>query len=501
MGLLADTMRALALVAFRARQTPSPQRPAAVGATVPTWQAGMEQFPRHGYNYETFAREGYAQNEIVYACVEELATSAAEPQFRALRRVHNADGSSALEPHDDHDVLRLLERPNPFMDRFALLSTLIMHRSVAGNAYWEKVRSGAGRVVELWPLRPDRVRVIPDATTYIAGYMYEIGGVKYQLPARDVIHFRNRHPLDDYYGLPPLAVAAGRVDLDNWARAFTAAFFRNAGVPSGLLTVRQALDPEDKRLLRDRYRQELGGPAGWHSLWLLEENEATYTQLGLPMGDRGVALPSLDEMTEARIAMCFGVPLSLIGARLGMASSSYANRRADIREFWENTLRPIYVEIASRLTLDLAPEFSDVERIEFDLTTVSALAEDQDAVHARIREDVKAGLMTLEEGRVALGLTEEPDGARRTYYIPANIVPTPADQLVPDTGAAAAESSSGEDANAAALTENENKDENEGAEPALNKALRELTLSANISPRRSLNGHGHDHDHGRAREP
>ena len=207
---------------------------AAVGALIPPWQAGTPQAapPAAGGAYNRYATEGYGANEIVYACVEELATSAAEPAWAAYRRT--AQGPETLPTHP---VLDLLEQPNPFMSQYDLIAGIILYLQVAGNAYVEKVRSGSGRVTELWLLRPDRVRVIPDERTFIRGYEYTLGVEPRILSAADCIHVKLRHPADDYYGLAPLSVIAGRADTDNWAKAFTRAFFTNAGVPAGLLTL------------------------------------------------------------------------------------------------------------------------------------------------------------------------------------------------------------------------------------------------------------------------
>lgn len=409
MGLLADTFGSLARII--------PERKIAVGATVPTWQAGTPQYQAE--SYYRYALEGYSRNEIVFACVEELATSAAEPRMKAL-------GTSG-DDIDQHPILDLLDRPNPFLDRFQFWATVIMHLSISGNAYIEKVRSAAGQVVELWLLRPDRMFVIPDERRFVGGYEYRIAEQTKRLDAGDVIHIRYRNPLDDYYGLPPLAVAAGRVDTDNWMRAFTGAFFRNAGVPAGMLTITKQVGAAEKQVIRDRFRGETGGPGGWHSLMVLDNTEATYTAMGQPLGERGLVLPELDEISETRIAMVFGVPQELIGARLSMRGQRSAAREARAG-FWDETLIPLYQMLSEPLNVGLVPEFTGLDRVEFDLSTVKALQEDEDAKHKRVREDMLAGIYSIQEARVKLG--EEPDfedGA--ILMVPDNISPLPAEQL------------------------------------------------------------------------
>lgn len=394
MGLITDALRLVL-----------PEQKTALGAAVPTWQSGHPQWEQSTVPYVRAAREGYAGSEIVYACVEELATSAAEPRMAAY-----TGRGKQRQQLDEHPILDLLDRPNPFMDRYHFWAAVIMYLSISGNAYIEKVRSEADGVVELWLLRPDRVRVIPDRDKFVRGYHYELGDIKHDFDARDIIHLKYRHPVDDYYGLPPLAVIAPRVDTDTWMRSFARSFFLNAGVPSGLLTVERTVGAAERELMRQRFRADTGGAGGWHSTLVLENTSADYKPMGLPIGARGLAMPELDEISEARLAMVFGVPLELIGARLSMRGQRSAAREARAG-FWDETLCPLYAMLAAPLNSDLVPEFTDVDSVEFDLSTVKALEEDTDALHARLREDMLAGGITREEFRTAVGFEEQPSKA------------------------------------------------------------------------------------------
>lgn len=383
---------------------------------VPSWLSGRAQL--QPLNYQTFAREGYAGNEYVFACLEELSTSAAEPGMMVRM---------GEEWSHSHPVLDLLARPNPFMDRFEMWATVIMHRGIAGNAYALKVRSGAGRVVQLWLLRPDRVRIVPDAQKYIARYDYELGaGETYALPVEDVIHWRTRNPLDDFYGMPPLMALSGRVDIDNFMRHFVKAFFENAGVPAGMLSIKQKLREEQRQELRTRFRSEFGGPSGWHDLLILDNADASFTPLTQQLGQRGLVLPELDEINESRICAVFGVPQSLVGTRISYQNGGYANKRAEQQDFWTGTLAPLYKELAGRLNLSLAPEYPGVAEIAFDMHDVRALQPDADALSARLLKEVDGGIRTIEEARSELGLPAEPSG---TLLVPANLIPTPAGSL------------------------------------------------------------------------
>jgi HK97 family phage portal protein len=385
------------------------ERKTAIGARIPTWEAGDPQYPYSFQAYHQYALSGYSANEICYACIEELATSAAEPRLVAVRK--KADGEP--EQLHDHPVLELFEHPNPFLSRFQMIASTIMYRCVAGNAYLEIVRSAAGKPVELWPLRPDRMFVIPDNQRHVGGYEYRLGDQTYRLDPADVIHSKTRHPMDDWYGLPPLAACAPRVDTDSFMRAFTLAFFRNAGVPAGLLNITKQVGAAERQMIRDRLRGETGGPANWHQLLVLDNTEATYVPMGLPLGSSGIVLPELDEISEARIAMALGVPLELIGARLGMVHGNRSTTLAARGTFWDETLIPLYQELAADLSRGLVPEYAgtpdEFDYLEFDISCVKALQEDDDAKHKRIREDLAAGLLSIQEARTMIGQEPEYD--------------------------------------------------------------------------------------------
>jgi HK97 family phage portal protein len=405
MGALARALGRLGLGMDRV----VPERKAAIGGAIQSWEQGNPQNPRYWHNYWRFAIEGFSRNEIVFACVEELATSAAEPRLCVVRKT-----SSGPEQIHDHPVLDLFERPNPFMSRFQLIASLIMFRAVAGSAYLEIGRSAAGKAVELWPLRPDRMFVIPDQRKHIGGWEYRLedGSERFRLAPEDVIQTRTRNPVDDWYGLPPLAVCAERVDTDAMMRAFTLSFFRNAGVPAGLLNITKQVSSAERQVIRDRLRSETGGPQNWHQLLVLDNTEATYTPMGLSLGQSGIVLPELDEISEARVAMAFGVPLELIGARLGMVHGNRSTTLAARGTFWDETLVPLYQELAADFTRGLQSEYDDFDYLEFDLSTVKALQEDDDAKHKRIRDDLAAGLLSVQEARALIGQEPEfEDGA------------------------------------------------------------------------------------------
>ena len=72
-------------------------------------------------------------------------------------------------------------------------------------------------------------------------------------------------------------------------------------------------------------------------------------------------------------------------------------------------------------------EFGGIDEVAFDISSIRALQEDEDALQERARKNVGAGIWSFEEGRLATGM--DPAPAEGTFFIPSNLVPTPIERL------------------------------------------------------------------------
>lgn len=414
MGLLRNTFDS-----FRNLQSFAP-------IAIPGWQSNQPQVSDG--KYYSFAKEGYQANELVYAGIEELASSAAEPRMfvdkaggRTTDGWRSYVGGRWVYSGGD-DLIAMLRTPNPFMDQFSFWANVIMNLYISGNAYALIVKSASGKPVEMWLMRPDRVRIVPSSTDFIARYEYDSGsGNPVPLPVSDVIHWKKRNPLDDFYGQSPLLAGSGRIDVDNFMKSFVKTFFQRAGVPVGMLNVEGSIDEETRKEYRDRFARDYGGPNGWHGLMVISKSKASFTPMTRDLGNSGLVVPELDEISEARILMLLGVPPELIGARVGMQNSSYAQKRAARESFWDETLSPMYLEMAGPLNLRLAPYYPRIHEIGFDTSVVRALQEDVDKVHARTRADVAGGILGVLESRQRLGYGSIPPDD--TFFSPTTGTP------------------------------------------------------------------------------
>lgn len=362
---------------------------------LPSWEDNKPTYP--AANFYVNVKDGYRKNELIFACINYKADSTA-----MLRLVGKIAGSGKEIP-ENHPLNKLIRYPNPFMTEFDFYSTIMIYLDLAGRCYFEKVRSRSGAVVQLWPLRPDWMAPIRSSESYIAGYEYKVPGLEQpiRLETKDVLDFVLHDPLNRYDGLAPVSVAGRVGDVDNSATDFIKVFFEHGGLPMGLLKTKQKLIDIQVSDIRRRWREKYGGFQNWTEPAVLD-SDAEYQRTGMTFQEMG--FEKLDERNEARICQVLKVPPILVGARIGLNRATYANYGEARRAFWEDTLTPQFRRLKDELDMDLAPEFGDDITLDWDMSEVPALQEDQKMRWDRATAALSAGGITVNDFRDEIGL-------------------------------------------------------------------------------------------------
>ncbi len=204
--------------------------------------------------YDAQVRAGYLGNAVAQ---------------RAVRLVAEAVGSAPLDASDPALLALVTARSGGGRLAEVVAAQVLLH----GNAFVQVLRDEAGKVAELYPLRPERVGVVLDAGGWAAGYRYTVGGRVSEIAPDAVIHVRGFHPLDDHYGLGCLGAASGAIAVHNAAGRWNKALLDNAARPSGALVYDPGTDrrcqPSSSGDCARRWRQALpvwampGGQCCW----------------------------------------------------------------------------------------------------------------------------------------------------------------------------------------------------------------------------------------------
>lgn len=129
-------------------------------------------------------------------------------------------------------------------------------------------------------------------------------------------------------------------------------------------------------------------------------------------GPDRLALDKLPKGAQARVAQNLGVALMTLG--MDDDNKTYANLEEANKGSYRTGVIPFHDLIAETLADDLLNDTGyspDDYEITFDYSDLEEFAEDVDKVRSRVREDVKAGLITPNEGRAEIGKEESDDPA------------------------------------------------------------------------------------------
>jgi HK97 family phage portal protein len=366
-------------------------------------QLGQRQPRFTPRQFDQLAREGYERNVIAYRCIRLIAQNAAAVPFaiyrgREAKRVRLAD----------HPLMNLLRRPNPLQAGTEMFEALYGYYLIAGNSYIEATGDRDRAPLELWPLRPDRMRVIPGAHGIPDAYRYQLGSQYIDYPAdpltgvASVLHLKTFHPLDDWYGMSPLEAAAYSIDQHNDAAKWNASLLQSSGRPSGAL-IYKPTHPDGSAGLTDEQRSAL--KAELESYFSGAENAGRPLVLegGLDWREMSLSPKDMDwiagkDISAREIALAFHVPPQLIGVE---GSLTFANFEQARLALFDDAVLPLVAHVRDELNNWLAPRFGADIHIDYDTDGVEALSPRREKVWQRV---TAADFMTVNEKRQTLGL-------------------------------------------------------------------------------------------------
>lgn len=358
----------------------------------------------------------YRVSTWVYACVYAIQEAGSTLPLRLYQR-KGQDREDWLEINE-HPLLDLLDRPNENeWDTWqAISSGLFADLELHGNWYLYMNLDDAGLPTELFRMRPDRMKVVPDPQIWVRGYVYDINGQKIPFERQEVIHHKTYNPYDDFYGLSSISPARLAVVGYTQAELYNDAFWKNSAVPAGALRTDQELSTEVYKRLKEDWRKTHKGTDKAHRTAILEQG-LEWQGIGVSYHDADF-IP-LQKMTREQIAAAFQVPPALIGI---FEYANYANAERQELMFWHGTMIPKIQKQDQALTRGLARRFGDDLVLMTDLTGVQALiAEQRDAMKVDTAA-IDKGLRNVNDTR-KLRKMGKPYPWGDDYLVPMNLVP------------------------------------------------------------------------------
>lgn len=346
--------------------------------------------------YDSLADEGYQKNVIVYRCVNLIARGLGSVPWLLYR------GETEI---DQHPLLDLLNSPSPRQAGSAFMEAVVGYLLLSGNTYIEAVLNQDGAPTELHPLRPDRIKIIPGPAGMPSGYEYSINSLCKVIPCDPltghscVLHLKNFHPLNDWYGMSPIEAAAQSIDQHNAVAGHNLALLQNGGRPSGGLIVRphphsRAMSEEQRESLRQDLREIYAGHKNAGQILVLE-GDCEWREMGLSPKD--LDFIEGKNLSAREIAQSYGVPPMLVGVP---GDATFANYKEARFHLWEDTIIPLLEFFVAEFNLWLAPFFEQGLYLSYNTDAIPALAQRREAVWSKI---TAANFLTINEKRQAVG--------------------------------------------------------------------------------------------------
>lgn len=278
----------------------------------------------------------------------------------------------------------LVNRPNLSMSRSAFFEQTAVSLAVSGSAYWllKGKTSPTGAVQELEVLNPHTTVI-----TYKDGKkVYESDGKTY--PEWKVKQlWLNRLPGYEY-GIGPIQAAQnelrGLLDQRNYADNW----FREGGVPSGVLSNKQQMSPGEAARAKEAFdtnQSERGrGVVALSGDW---SYQPTY------LSPKDALFIESQQYGRTQIAMIFGIPATYMLAGVEGNSMTYTNLEMVDTQFVRYTLMKYLKEIEEALS-DLLPRGQEA-RFKVDVL----LRADTKTRYESYKVGIDAGFLKVNEAR------------------------------------------------------------------------------------------------------
>jgi HK97 family phage portal protein len=267
----------------------------------------------------------------VLAAVRILSSSIASLPLKVYRRT-----DQGKEPDPEHPLYAVLyERPNTEQTSFEWRELLQIHLLLYGNAYCVIERDRAGRVIELWPLRPDQVFLSRPKSSGPIVYTWRPTATPVRsFSAERILHIRWLCQDSGVLGVSPITLAREAIGLSLASEEYGGRFFSNNANPGGVITHPGELTDEAYKRLKESWEEQHQGLSRAHRAAILEEG-MSWTQIGIAPEDAQFLETRKFQVTE--IARIFGVQPHLLA---DLDRATFSNVEHQGTEFLTHTLMP-----------------------------------------------------------------------------------------------------------------------------------------------------------------
>lgn len=341
----------------------------------------------------------YLQHAWVSVCIDILTRNIARANFEIRK-----DGKTVT----DSKAARLFQLPNSYTSKYDLWKQTCAWWSLDGEAFWwfgEDYTCGVPK--EIFVLNPRKMQHVVD-NGKITKWIYtglENGRPLVILPD-ELVHFKDWNPWNEFRGVSPLISLGLEVEQDLLAAKQNTGLLKEGGIPKGLLKTDQVLTEAEAEMLARTWDKKNG-----------HNNKSRVAVLGkgteyqqLTFSPDTLKLYDMKKWNLYTLLAKYGIPPRVANIQDSKSSLSGTDTDSQHRAFWNFTLIPMLKMFEQTLEIQFFSRFKLKEKGVFNLVNIPELQESEDAQSNRDIEEIKAGLVTINEVRERRGLRPLPWG-------------------------------------------------------------------------------------------
>ena len=283
---------------------------------------------------------------------------------------------------------QLVAKPSSRMSAFDWRMWMASTWQINGITFALKVRNRAGRLVELAPVHPTRVRCGPamgspsrplsalateeeERSPDVRWWYRTNSGAEIHLWRRELLVWSSFNPDSMHWGLSKLEPLRDALESDGAAQAAIEALWKQGGKPSFVLSMPGNFGnaPNAAKRLADQWQQRHGGVAKWHKPLVLEEGLTPH-----PLSiDDNLQYLDVRKLTDAQVAKVYKLNPAALG---DLERATFNNITEILRDVGRSTLPPVLKSLESAIDFDVRdgrhggdgpPEFPSSYYVEHEL--------------------------------------------------------------------------------------------------------------------------------------
>src|SRR5215212_3801925 len=274
-----------------------------------------------------------------YACVRVLADSISSLPLHVYRKTDQGRQPAG----ENARAVQLLNRPSPGSTGVDLVSQIMVHLNVHGDAFVGKYRAD-NEIVQLGLISPESVQVELRGQRIV--YLLDTVNGRTEHGPDDILHIKGMS-LDGLRGLSPVTQCRVALGLSSSLQQSAKVFTEQGSRPSGVLTSPSGNSTALERV-RDTWNARHAGVANQHKVAVVA-GDVKFEPIAFSQSD--AEFLGQRELSAREVARIFRVPAWAIDAPTG-DSLTYANVGEQNRALVTHSLRPWLVRIERAISND-----------------------------------------------------------------------------------------------------------------------------------------------------